>query len=90
MTNEKVTEQWTKGKRGESLHMTTDGFSLFSYEMKIGQTLTNGQKQGLNVQSPFFYSQTTSKHVGIVRRHANKMIDPKIIKNGWNVWYLFP
>ena len=90
MTNQKVVENWKLGKLGKSLHMSTDGNSLFSYEMKIGQTLTSGQKQGLNAQRPFFYSRTTSKHVGIVRRYADKMIDPKIIKNGWYIWYLFP
>ena len=90
MTNEKVIENWKQGKQGKSLHMETDGKSLFSYEMKIGQTLVNGEKQGLNVQRPYFYSQTTSKHVGIVRRYAHKMINPKIIHNGYYTWYLFP
>ena len=90
MTNQKVIENWTQGKQGKSLHMKTDGKSLFSYNMKIGETLTNGKKYGLNVQSPFFYSMTTSGHVGIVRYYADKMVDPKIIKNGYYTWYLFP
>ena len=107
MTNEQVIEKWKQGKQGKSLHMSTDGKSLFSYEMKIGETWKIDaskqgrnirdimkhqlhQKIGLNVQTPFFYSQTTSKHVGIVRRYAHKMIDPKIIHNGWYIWYLFP
>ena len=90
MTNEKVVESWTQGKQGKSLHMETNGKSLFSYQMKVGQTLVNGEKQGLNVQSPYFYSRTTSHHVGIVRRYAHKMINPKIIHNGYYTWYLFP
>ena len=90
MKNEQVVENWTQGKQGKSLHMETDGKSLFSYEMKIGQTLVNGEKQGLNVQRPYFYSQTTSSHVGIVRRYADKMTDPKIIHNGYYTWFLFP
>ena len=94
MTNEKVAEQWMKGNHGKSLHMATDGLSLFSYEMKIGQTLVNGEKQGLNVQSPYFYSQTTSKHVGLVRCYADKMVNPvSIDKKGFVMsypWYVFP
>ena len=107
MKNEQVVENWTQGRQGKSLHMETDGKSLFSYEMKIGETwridaskqernirdaMKHGlhQKVGLNVQTPFFYSQTTSKHVGLVRRYAHKMINPKIIRNGWYIWYLFP
>ena len=95
MTNESVVKYWIDGKIGHSLNMDTDGNSLFSYQMKIGQTLTNGEKQGLNVQKPFFYSQTTSKHVGLVKRYADKMIEPKRITYAINdfgsgFWYLFP
>ena len=74
----------------ETSSMQTDGKSIFSYEMKIGQTLINGEKQGLNVQKPFFYSQTTSKHVGIVKRCADNMVNPVSIKKGYSLWYLFP
>jgi hypothetical protein len=90
MTNQEVTQNWINGKIGESLHMSTDGKSIFSYQMKIGQTLTNGEKQGLNVQKPFFYSKTTSKHVGIVKRYADNMVNPVSIKRGYSLWYLFP
>ena len=94
MTNEQVGEKWINGKHGKSLHLSTDGNSLFSYEMKIAQTLVNGEKQGLNVQRPFFYSVTTSKHVGIVKRYADKMIDPvSIDRKGFVLsypWYVFP
>ena len=90
MRNETVVENWVNGKIGHSLTMQTDGKSIFSYEMKIGQTLINGEKQGLNVQKPFFYSQTTSKHVGIVKRCADNMVNPVSIKRGYSLWYLFP
>ena len=111
MTNQQVVENWTQGKQGKSLHMSTDGKSLFSYEMKIGETWKIDaskqernirdvmkhqlhQKVGLNVQTPYFYSRTTSKHVGIVRRYADKMIDPvSIDKKGFVMsypWYVFP
>ena len=97
MTNEQVVKAWINNQTGKSLHMSTDGKSLFSYEMKIGETVyeSNGlwsanKKHGLNVQKPYFYSQTTSKHVGLVKRYADKMIDPVTVKNGWSNWYLFP
>ena len=100
MTNEQVVKSWINNQTGKSLHMTTDGKSLYSYNMKIGETRTgrvfNGgcweheKKYGLNVQKPFFYSQTTSTHVGIVKRYADIMIEPVTVRNGWSVWYLFP
>ena len=97
MTNEQVVKCWINNRKGKSLHMTTDGKSLFSYRMKIGETVheSNGlwsanKKHGLNVQKPFFYSQTTSKHVGIVRRYADQMINPVSIRRGYSIWYLFP
>ena len=97
MTNEQVVRCWINNQTGKSLHMTTDGKSLFSYEMKIGETVheINGlwganKKHGLNVRKPYFYSQTTSTHVGIVKRYADKMINPVTVRNGWSVWYVFP
>jgi hypothetical protein len=97
MTNESVVENWYNGISGKSLNMDTDGKSLFSYEMKIGEThivkeagFLTKKKVGLNVQSPFFYSQTTSHHVGLVKRYADEMIDPVSIKKGYSLWYLFP
>jgi len=90
MTNDKVTSNWYCGKKGKSGTMETDGNSLFSYQMKIGQTLTNGEKQGLNVQKPFFYSQTTSHHVGLVKRYADEMVNPVSIRRGYSLWFLFP
>jgi hypothetical protein len=97
MTNEKVIRNWINNRKGKSLNMSTDGKSLFSYRMKIGETVheTNGlwsanKKHGLNVQKPYFYSQTTSKHVGIVKRYADKMVNPKPIQKGFYTWYLFP
>jgi len=94
MTNESVVKCWIDGKIGQSWTMETDGKSLFSYCMKIGQTLINGEKQGLNVQKPFFYSQTTSKHVGLVKRYADKMVNPVCIdRKGFVLsypWFVFP
>ena len=97
MTNDKVTSNWYCGKIGKSLNMSTDGKSLFSYRMKIGEThiikeagFLTKQKIGLNVQKPFFYSQTTSHHVGLVKRYADEMVNPVSVQNGYSIWYLFP
>ena len=101
MKNESVVESWVNGQIGQSLNMSTDGKSLFSYRMKIGEThiikeagFLTKKKIGLNVQKPFFYSQTTSKHVGLVKRYADKMIDPvSIDRKGFvlsYLWYVFP
>ena len=94
MTNEKVVEKWTQGKQGKSLHMETNGKSLFSYRMKIGETWKGKTpvKVVLNVQSPYFYSHSTSHHVSIAKLHADKVLNPVRIKDDLNksIWYLFP
>ena len=92
MKNETVVENWINGKIGESLHMSTDGKSIFSYSMKIGQTLSNGFKQVLNVQKPYFYSMTTSKHVGIAKGYCSRIVNPVPIHSYLygGAWYVFP
>ena len=45
MSNNKVCRAWIEGKKAKSNSMQTDGISLFSYSMKIGQTLSNGKKK---------------------------------------------
>jgi hypothetical protein len=92
MTNDKVCKAWIEGKKAKSNSMKTDGISLFSYQMKIGQTLTNGLKQVLNVQKPYFYSMTTSKHVGIAKSYCSRIVNPVPIHSytfGGH-WYVFP
>lgn len=91
MTNKQVVEAWSKGEKARSNNMHSDGISLYSYKMKIGQTMSNGEKQVLNVQSPYFYSQTTSQHVGIAKQYADKIVKPVpaslLATRGW---YVFP
>jgi hypothetical protein len=86
MTNNKVCEAWIEGKKAKSNTMRTDGISLFSYQMKIGQTLTNGLKQ------PYFYSMTTSKHVGIAKSYCSRIVNPVPIHSYLygGSWYVFP
>jgi len=90
MKNKTVVNNWLDGVTGSSEHLTTDGLSLFSYQMKIGQTMADGSKQVLNVMSPNFYSQTTSHHVSLAKCRKVEIIEPVLIRNGWSVWYMFP
>ena len=92
MTNEQVVKAWIRGEYAQSNNMRSDGGSLFSYEMKIGQTMSNGEKQVLNVQSPYFYSQTTSQHVGLAKQYADKVVKPVPVHSYMygGGWYVFP
>ena len=80
MNNQNVVKNWLQGKRGKSQNMDTDGLSLFSYNMKIGQTLTKEKehdlkiKQVLDVTAPNFYSQTTSTHVNLAKMEGAKRV----------------
>jgi len=83
MNNQNVVKNWLQGKKGKSQNMDTDGLSLFSYNMKIGQTLTIEKndvyseikiKQVLDVTAPNFYSQTTSTHVNLAKMEGAKRV----------------
>ena len=92
MSNDKVVRAWIEGKKAKSNSMSTDGISLFSYKMKIGQTLNFGIKEVLNVQKPFFYSMTTSNHVGIAKSYCSRIVNPVPIHSYFygGKWYVFP
>ena len=91
MTNKQVVKAWIRGEYAQSNNMRSLGGSLYSYEMKIGQTMSNGEKQVLNVQSPYFYSQTTSQHVGLAKQYADKVVKPVPVHSHFGGgWYVFP
>ena len=91
MTNKQVVKAWIRGEYAQSNNMRSMGGSLYSYEMKIGQTMSNGEKQVLNVQSPYFYSQTTSQHVGLAKQYADKVVKPVPVHSHFGGgWYVFP
>ncbi len=70
MRNEQVIIAWISGRpagngRGS---LTTDGVNLLSYDLVIAQSL-NGQGQVFDyTASGEYYSQTTSRHVGLALR----------------------
>ena len=95
MSNNKVCRAWIEGKKAKSNSMQTDGISLFSYSMKIGQTLSNGKKEVLNVRKPYFYSMTTSKHVSTALKYCYNIVKPAPTHSycyggAVQTWYVFP
>ena len=76
MTNQQVVNAWWWGREGKSGHMRTDGRNLWSYNLLIGKVTeegrivldyTTGGEMG-------FVSMTTSKHVGLAKRIARRLV----------------
>lgn len=75
MTNAEVVKAWWWGREAKSGHLSTDGQSLWSYNLKIGG-MKEGEKVAYNFRSSgSFVSVTTSKHVGLAARWA-KVVTP--------------
>ncbi len=81
--NDGVIDCWTKGQPahgGSRKTLTTDGESLFSYNLKIGART----KSGMCIVADYtggtnsFKSQTTSCHVGLAKRVADLVMHPKV------------
>lgn len=62
-----------RNARTKSNSFSTDGRSLYSYNLKIGYTNEFGQKVLLNYtsESNNFQSHTTSRHVNLAAYHAD-------------------
>jgi hypothetical protein len=67
MTNAQVVQAWAAGKAGKAGNLSTDGVSLWSYRLQIGDTMLSGRKV---VYDYGWVSQTTSRHVGLAKRFA--------------------
>jgi hypothetical protein len=71
-----VLTAWVKGCPWAVENLSTDGWNLYSYDLKIGT-----YKDGLNVVYDYtapggkFISMTTSAHVNAAKRWADKLID---------------
>lgn len=78
VNNKQVPELWTAGIPARSANFSTDGKTLFSYNMPIGKTvkLENGMSRKVfcqyDAKSDNFVSATTSQHVGLTLRHIDK------------------
>jgi len=71
MKNSEVVRCWWWGREAKSGHLSTDGVSLWSYNLKIGG-MKGGEKVAYDFRSSAgrFVSVTTSRHVGLAARHA--------------------
>ncbi len=72
MTNREVAKNWGEGLKGESNTMRTDGYDLYSYDLKIGYSIDSDKRVILYLsQYNNFISQTTSKHVGLAQKYCH-------------------
>ena len=93
MRNEDVIRAWVRGDKATngrgSLH--TDGETLYSYDLKIGETDTDTRQEGVVYNVVIDYrpvsrgpmarrrrgvSVTTSAHVRLAARYADRVVEP--------------
>jgi hypothetical protein len=72
MRNIEVAKFWSKGHAAASGNMSTDGVSIWSYAMLIGEVV-NGER----VVYRRSRSVTTTKHINLAARYADKVINPE-------------
>ena len=70
--NREVAAAWGAGKAAEAGHYSTDGKSLYSYNLKIGWLDNEGQR----VICRYKVSVTTSKHINMAAKWADKVVTP--------------
>tara|TARA_B110000211_G_scaffold230872_1_gene291297 strand:- start:522 stop:803 length:282 start_codon:yes stop_codon:yes gene_type:complete len=80
--NREVATLWSRSEeaRSHTKQFWTDGKNLFSYNLRIGTTTTEGKKIVFDFTSPagHFTSMTTSQHVGLAKPHADTVMSPSI------------
>ena len=91
-SNTDVAQAWAHGRACAAGHLKTDGYSVWSYYLRIGVTLRKGDETCsvvLGYRGTDKVSQTTSCHVGRVARYADKLIPPNdldgMLNDGWTV-----
>tara|TARA_R110002020_G_scaffold39950_3_gene118171 strand:+ start:2522 stop:2797 length:276 start_codon:yes stop_codon:yes gene_type:complete len=69
---------WIEGTPAKTYAFRTDGKDLYSYETKIGVTMSNGTKVLFDYTSKTgnFINQTTSCHVGLAKKYVDKVVHP--------------
>jgi len=93
MRKDEVIDRWSRGVAGKTGNnsLSTDGVSLFSYNLRIGYRSLSGSMIVGNYTSKggSYYSQTTSTHVGLAARSAHYVMHPTVFENspfpGFNV-----
>ena len=71
MTNREVAKSWSQGIAAASGNMSTDGRDIWSYAMLIGETMA-----GERVVYRRARSATTTKHINLAARWADKVVTP--------------
>lgn len=77
MDNNEVGRAWAAGKAANAGNLSTNGNEIYSYALKIGYTL-GGKKIAIDYSKTGgkYFSQTTSHHVSIAKRNADKVVAP--------------
>jgi hypothetical protein len=70
MRNSEVAKAWSEGRKAESGNMSTDGNKIYSYAMLIGEVI-NGERTVYRRSR----SVTTSRHINLTARYADKVIN---------------
>ena len=82
--NANVAKNWALSivSHSNNKQLTTDGKSLFSYNLCIGKTI-DGQKVVFDFTAPagHMVSSTTSTHVGYARRYADQVMDVDVARH---------
>ena len=83
MKNSEVARAWAQGKPARTKNFSTDGLTLFSYDLVIGKTVvtplgtrTHKVVYDYTAQSGNFRSQTTSTHVGKASYYCDELVEP--------------
>lgn len=77
MKNSQVVSSWLRGSVASAANLTTSGQELWSYNQLIGFT-KEGQKVVVDHTAPAggYLSQTTSCHVNLAKRYADRVVPP--------------
>ena len=82
MRNDTVVSLFSRGQRGRSGALRTDGRSLWSYNLKIAENTLGGVVVA-DFTSPGgrFVSQTTSQHVNLAKGVADTVMLPELFES---------
>ena len=70
-TNEQVINSFLYGRAARGLNLSTNGNTLYSYNLKIAEWTTSGVVvYDFTATGGDFYSMTTSQHVGLIKRQV--------------------
>ena len=70
-TNDQVIKSFLYGRSSRGLNLTTNGNTLYSYDLKIAEWTTSGVVvYHFTATGGDFYSMTTSQHVGLIKRQV--------------------